>query len=110
MRREKAKRIAMSLLLLLFATFVQAQGNKITLNVTKEPLPSALNQVERQSGYFKINYDYNALTQYKVTAVVKHATAVEAVRTLIKNLPYTAKQDGRYIIVKRGVAGKLAPP
>lgn len=43
MRREKAKRIAMSLLLLLFATFVQAQGNKITLNVTKEPLPSALN-------------------------------------------------------------------
>ncbi len=98
----------MSLLLLLFATFVQAQGNKISLNVTKEPLPSALNQVERQSGYYKINYDYNALSQYKVTAVVKHATALEAVSTLIQNLPYSVKQDGRYIIVKRGVAEKPA--
>lgn len=109
MRREKAKRIAMSLLFLLFATFVQAQGNKISLNVTKEPLPSALNQVERQSGYYKINYDYNALSQYKVTAVVKNATAVEAVRTLVQKLPYSVKQDGRYIVVKKNTAEKAAP-
>ncbi len=109
MKREKAKRIALSLLLLLFATFVQAQGNKVSLTVTKESLPAALNQVERQSGYYKINYDYNALSQYKVTAVVKNATALEAVRTLVRKLPFTVKQDGRYIVVKRSSAEKSTP-
>ena len=69
MKREKTKSIALSLLLLLFATFVQAQGNKVSLTVTKESLPTALNQVERQSGYYKINYDYNQLSPYKLSLI-----------------------------------------
>ena len=110
MKREKAMRIAMSLLLFLVAAFAEAQGNKISLTVTKEPLSSALNQVERQSGYFKINYDYSQLSQYKVTAVLKNATALEAVRTLIKKLPVYAQQDGRYIQVRKNQTGDQRQP
>lgn len=110
MKREKAMRIAMSLLLFLVAAFAEAQGNKISFTVTKEPLSSALNQVERQSGYFKINYDYSQLSQYKVTAVLKNATALEAVRTLIKKLPFYAQQDGRYIQVRKNQTGDQRQP
>ncbi len=104
MKREKTKSIALSLLLLLFATFVQAQGNKVSLTVTKESLPTALNQVERQSGYYKINYDYNQLSPYKVTAIIKNKDAYEAVRTLIEKLPFSARLDGRYIQIRKNAA------
>ena len=107
MKREKAMRIAMSLFLLLIATLSMAQGNRISLNVNNVPLPSALNQVERQSGYYKINYDYNKLSQYKVTVVVNKATAIDAVLMLIQKLPLTAQQDGRYIKIWKGDKHKV---
>lgn len=109
MKREKARQIALSCLLLLFATLVQAQGNKVSLTVNKESLSTALNKVERQSGYYKVNYDYNQMSQYKVTAVIKNATAIDAVRTLIQKLPFTAWQDGRYIQVRKNATGAARP-
>lgn len=103
----KKKRFGIFFLSILFAlTTVTAfaQGNKITLTVNKASLPSALNQVERQSGYYKINYDYNQLNKYTVSAEIKNKQALEAVNTLLGKLPFTAKVDGRYIQIKKNSA------
>lgn len=100
MKKERIGMLFLSILFLLSATVAFAQGNKITLTVNKVSLPSALNQVERQSNYYKINYDYNQLGKYHVSAEIKNKSAIEAVNTLLSNLPFAAKADGRYISIK----------
>ena len=104
MKKERFGMLFLSILFALTAVTAFAQGNKITLTVNKVSLPSALNQVERQSGYYKINYDYNLLNKYTVSAEIKNQQALEAVNTLLGKLPFTAKADGRYIQVKKNSA------
>lgn len=53
MKKERFGMLFLSILFALTAVTAFAQGNKITLTVNKVSLPSALNQVERQSGYYK---------------------------------------------------------
>lgn len=72
MKKERFGMLFLSILFALTAVTAFAQGNKITLTVNKVSLPSALNQVERQSGYYKINYDYNLLNKYTVSAEIKN--------------------------------------
>lgn len=100
MKKEGLKLFVLSILFLMIATVAHAQGNKITLDVNNQALPSALNQVERQSCYYKINYDYSQLSKYKTTAKVKDKSAIEAVRILLGDLPFAATTEGRYIQVK----------
>lgn len=95
----KRKQIIILLCLMLLPIAAMAQGQKVTLKVTQASLPSALRQVEQQSGYYKINYPYEAVKDYKVTADVKNATAPEAVKSLIKGLPLSSRVDGRFIYV-----------
>ena len=108
MKKERVGTFFLSLLFLLSAVTAFAQGNKINLTANKVALPSALNQVERQSGYYKINYDYNQVNKYRVTAEIKNKTAIEAVNMLLAKLPLAAKVDGRYIQI-RNQASKLLP-
>ena len=97
---NKRKLIAL-LCLLILPLAVLAQGQKVTLKVSQTPLPNAFRQVEQQSGYFKINYPYEAVKDYKVTADVSNATAPDAVKALIKGLPLTSTVDGRFIQVSK---------
>lgn len=110
MKKERFGMLFLSILFLLSATVAFAQGNKITLTVNKVSLPSALNQVERQSNYYKINYDYNQLGKYHVSAEIKNKSAIEAVNTLLSNLPFAAKADGRYIQIKNKTTKKTLAP
>lgn len=101
---KRTNSLILSFLLILCMPFVvQAQdtGKKINLTVNKEALPRALSQVEQQSGYYKINYSYDELSRYSVSANIKDKTALEAVRILIDKLPYAADADGRYIQIKK---------
>ena len=100
MKKERVGTFFLSLLFLLSTITAFAQGNKINLTANKVALPSALNQVERQSGYYKINYDYNQVNKYRVTAEIKNKSAIEAVNLLLAKLPFAAKVDGRYIQIK----------
>lgn len=100
MKKEGLKLFVLSILFLMIATVAHAQGNKITLDVKNQALPSALNQVERQSCYYKINYDYSLLSKYKTTAKMQDKSAIEAVRILLGDLPFAATTEGRYIQVK----------
>ena len=104
---DKRKLIAL-LCLLILPLAVLAQGQKVTLKVNQTPLPNAFRQVEQQSGYYKINYPYEAVKDYKVTADVTNATAPDAVKALIKGLPLTSTVEGRFIQVsKRSVKGQV---
>lgn len=82
---------------LLTSATMSAQGNKITLEVADTELPSALRQVERQSGYYKFGYDADKLRAYRVTASIKNQTCKEAVETLVAGLPVSVSVEGKYI-------------
>ena len=45
------------LCLMMLPLALLAQGQRVTIKVNQTPLPTALRQVEQQSGYYKINYD-----------------------------------------------------
>ena len=78
-----------------------AQGNKVSLTCKDRPLPAALSDVERQCGYYKINYNYSDLSRHKVTATITGSSAPEAVSTLLKGLPYKATVNGKFIQIKK---------
>ena len=71
----KMKQTFLLLLLLLLPLVAMAQGNKVTINAQRQALTAALRQVEQQSGYYKVNYPYEAVKDYQVTASVKNVTA-----------------------------------
>ena len=95
------KQIMALLCLLMMPLALIAQGQRVTIKVNQTPLPTALRQVEQQSSYYKVNYPYETIKDYKVTADVKNATAPDAVKTLIKGLPLTSSVDGRFINVTK---------
>lgn len=100
MKKERMRSFFLSFLFLTVATIALAQGKKISLKLNKVSLPSALNQVERQSGYYKINYDVNQVGKYKVSAEINQKEALDAVNVLLHNLPLSARLDGRYILIR----------
>ena len=91
------KQLMALLCLLMLPLALMAQGQRVTIKVNQALLPTALRQVEQQSGYYKINYPYEVIKDYKVTADIKNATAPDAVKSLIKGLPLTSSVDGRFI-------------
>lgn len=107
--RKRKSRIALLLIcamLLLSAVEAMAQGNKVSLTCDDTPLPSALTQVERQSGYYKINYNYDELSRHKVTVNISGQTAPEAVGLLLKGLPFGYTVNGKFIHVSRNANGQ----
>ncbi len=79
----------------------QNTGNKITLNAKEMALVKALNQVERQSGYYKMNYSVDDLRGYHVTADIREATVPQAVEQLIHGLPLHYAINGRLVVIRK---------
>ena len=82
------------------AAMAQKDGKKVTLTCEKEPLTQALRAVEKLSGFYKINYSYDELKRYTVTASIQEQSAPEAVDMLLRGLPYTSVVQGRFISVQ----------
>lgn len=101
MKKELRKRAFSCLCMSLFAVQLMAQGNKISMKCEQASLPSALYQVEKQSGYYKINYNYGLLKDYKVSAKLDGKTPLEAIQILLASTPYTVKVEGKVINVVR---------
>lgn len=74
-----------------------AQGNKVSLKCSNLALTSALLEVEKQSGYYKINYNSGELSAYKVTATIQNLTPPAAVNRLLTDLPFSATTNGKFI-------------
>ena len=59
MKKEKTLFVCFCLALLFMSISAHAQnkGKKVTLSCNNMPLPTALREVEQQSGYYKINFN-----------------------------------------------------
>jgi len=102
MKKEKAlfAWLCLALLLVCIPLHAQNKGNKVTLSCNDMPLPTALRNVEKQSGYYKINFNQDDARRYRVTASVRDASAEEAVRRIIAGLPFALSVKDRYIQLK----------
>lgn len=83
-----------------------AQGNKVSLKCSNMALTSALLEVEKQSGYYKINYNSGELSAYKVTATIQNLTPPAAVNRLLTDLPFSATSNGKFIQINRASSVK----
>ena len=99
MNREKSfiTLLCFCLLLVFEVTEIKAQGSKVYLKCNKMELPTALSQVEKQSNYYKINYNYDDLSKYKITVSFSNLTAPAAVNKLLEGLPYLSTVKGKFI-------------
>ncbi len=101
---RKGKLIFLSFLLcfLAFSAYGYAQNaaKKVSLTCKEMPLSEALTQIERQSDY-KLNFNYDELSQFRVTANIKKKTMIEAVNVLLTNLPFKASVNGKFINITR---------
>lgn len=88
-------------LFLICTAKVRAQGQSVSLACNETPLPVALRDVERQSGYYQIVFDRDELGKYKVTAEIKSSSAPNAVNVLLKNLPYSSTVNGKTIRIEK---------
>ena len=81
--KQGLQRFCIMLTLMCCMANALAQGNKVSLTCKDRPLPSALSDIERQCGYYKINYNYSDLSRHKVTAAIIGSSAPEAVNALL---------------------------
>ena len=107
-RRENHSR--QSRLLLLFVMFflwggvISAQSNPdegrtITYRCTNQSLHKALSEVERLSGYYRIQYVMADVEPYTVTADIQAQPVTEAVAALLKSTPLKFDVNGRFVQV-----------
>lgn len=108
MRKERTRTLILSIMLLLIGEVCMAQnvGKNITMSCKDMALPKALSEVEQKSGYYKINYNYDELKDFKVTADIKNKKADDAVKQLLSGLPYAVSVKGNFINVNKTNKGK----
>ena len=93
-------RVWMVLMVTLFSLgMVSAQndrpkGKPITYQCENEPLSTALRQVERLSGYYKIQFAFEDVAPYKVSVKLENATVEQAVNQLLKSTKLLLDVDG----------------
>lgn len=89
--------------LVAWATTASAQqgekGKDISCKFDNERLSEALRKVERLSEYYKVQFAYEDVEHYRVTASFRQAKAPEAVNRLLQNTGLTSEVEGRFIRV-----------
>ncbi len=82
-------------LCLALSAAAKGKGKLVTLSVYNTALSHALTQVEKASGYYKIQFAMADVAPYKVTADIKKKSAPEAVGILLSSthLTYTINQQ-----------------
>ena len=111
-KREKKRGLTTLLMLLLFVAVASAQGlsKKFNVSFKNTPLPSALKTIGKQSGV-RVEFAYDDVKSYKVSAHLKSVNAETAVKTVISNHPLTYKVvGGKFIIVSKDASHKQATP
>ena len=119
MKKEKSKnlmtdwmRLTVLFVCMCFLLPVGAQtgkGKTITYKCSNEKLQKALMTVERQSGYYRLQYAMEDVAPYSVTANIKNASAEDAVKQLLRNTNLQYEMNGRFIQVyakKQSMSGR----
>lgn len=101
MQRTLHRKAFLILLVLVFTLTASAQGKMVSLKCNSTPLPTALYNVEKQSGYYTINYNYSELKDYKVTVDINNVAPPAAVEKLLEGLPLASFVTGKSITISR---------
>ena len=103
LRGEYARRIFSCLVLaVVFCGMLSAQtghGKQITYSCRNERLAEALRQVERLSGYYKMQFAYEDVEPYKVSVNLKNASMQDAMGALLKGTRLRYEVNDRFIQV-----------
>lgn len=75
------------------------RGKSITYNCQGERLSVALQQVERLSGYYKLQFTYEDVEPHRVSVKLNAVGMVEAMRALLKNTGLDYEVNGRFVQV-----------
>lgn len=100
-------------IMLATALGVRAQG-KITLRLTDEPLPKALQLIEQQGGK-SIIFSVSETEKHRVSADLHGITQAEAIDHILWGKPFVAKERTDYFVIQRkkdreaslGIAGTV---
>ena len=86
-------------IMLATALGVRAQGN-ITLKLTDEPLPKALQLIEQQGGK-SIIFSVSETEKHRVSADLHGITQAEAIDHILWGKPFVAKERTDYFVIQR---------
>lgn len=105
-KKERIKRRNLTFLLfacLLSFNTVFAQSARESKNITyqckNEKLSTALRQIERLSGYYKVQFAYEDVESYKVTVDLEKAGIVKVMNELLKETKLRYEVNGRFVQV-----------
>lgn len=113
-KRTTACRVWMSIAIMLATALgVRAQGN-ITLKLTDEPLPKALQLIEQQGGK-SIIFSVSETEKHRVSTDLNGITQAEAINHILWGKPFVAKERTDYFVIQRkkdreaalGIAGTV---
>ncbi|MBB5436355.1 TonB-dependent SusC/RagA subfamily outer membrane receptor [Pedobacter sp. AK017] len=91
------------LIIALIQVSARGFGQKITLNTNHTPIEKVLQSITNQSGY-EILYDLKDLKDQKVSLKLNNVSVEEAIKTVLKDLPFT------YQIIKNNIVLKKEEP
>lgn len=98
---RKFKILIFSLLPFLGTPSLQAQTSdeaRLTMTFQNEELLKALDKLEKNSKY-KLLYDYQEVSKYKVDAILDKLTVPEILRLILATTPLKAEVKGKFIII-----------
>ena len=113
-KRTTACRVWMSIAIMLATALgVRAQGN-ITLKLTDEPLPKALQLIEQQGGK-SIIFSVSETEKHRVSTDLNGITQAEAIDHILWGKPFVAKERPECFVIQRkkdrdvslGIAGMV---
>ena len=101
----REKKVRTFLLLLSFCCLsipltAQTADKKISYQCKNEKLSVVFEQLERLSGYYRLQFAYSDIEGYAVTVDLKEVTVPQAVGELIAGKPLTYAVENQYIYVK----------
>ena len=104
MNRQTGSFLLLFVMIFLWGGIGYAQPNpresrKITYQCTNQPLHKALSEVERLSGYYRIQYVMADVEPYTVTVNMKNQTISQAVAQLLKSTPLKYEVSERFVQV-----------
>lgn len=76
-----------------------AQGNNITVRYDKKSLQTLLDEVERQSGYYRVQYVVDDVAPYTISGNIDGLSAADAVRRLLSGTPLKMEVNDHFIHV-----------
>lgn len=100
------KAVIITLLCCLWGGVILAQspeneGKPITYQCEHEALHKALAAVERQSGYYRIQYVMDDVEPYSVTVALRNASMADAMRQLLAGTPLRYEINKRFVQIYR---------